>query len=294
MIATAATLGWDLIPLASGASASAPLAHERPLVALSMAAAVLGSYAALEFGSRTRAHVGVASYLWLALSGFAMAAGVFSMHLIGLAALETPLMRGFSPGLTTLSGVVALTFAVTGYMIGGPRFQPVRYVFAGFWFGLGGILMHYLGMAGLIIDAALAYNPLFVMGTTAGGFLCSTASLWLCTNGRPRWMQAAMAFPMGAAVAALHFFDMAGAVLTPQPQFSPLRQDIMDIAVGAAIAMAVLAVLSFLLTRWDETRRPRAAPAASTQGWAGLSDAAADEEGVVIVPEGPPRGERRG
>lgn len=285
------TMLWaanNLIPLANDAAQTAPFTHDRPLILVSMGVAVAGAYAALELGARSTQREGAGAYAWLAAAGFVLGAGAFAMHFVGLAALETPLMRGFEPTPTIVSCLIALSFATTGFMLGGPRFRPLRYAAAGLWFGVGGILMHYLGMRGLIIDAELTYQPLFVLGTSIGAVLSSAGALWLCTFRRPVWMQIAIAFPMGAVIASLHFFDMAGAVLTPSPRFSAASEDMGALVLTTAAAMAALAIIAFLAARWNERGEARGAapwgrpakPEPRQKAWDAVG-----EDGVVIVPD---------
>lgn len=275
----------DLFPLAASGDVGAPLIHERTLMALSMAVAVVGAGAALELGSRSLAHSGRAALLWRAGSGLSMGVAVWAMHFIGLVALDTPLMRGFLLGPTLWSLAIAALLGSGGYVIGGDRFRLWRYAVAGAVFGCGGVAMHYVGMRGLVIDAELSYRPIYLAGTSAAAVATSIVSLWLCTSARPRWARLVLAFPVGAVMSGIHFFDMAGAVLSPSPHFSSSVQDTRQLGVWVALAAAGLAAAAFGLSYIDErgvlTRRPRAKPASGDPA-----------EGVVIIPEAPQRGPR--
>lgn len=279
-----------LIPLTPEAGApSAPFTHDRLLAALSMVAAVAGCYAALELGARAQARQGLVGGLWLAAAGLMLGAGVWAMHFIALVALETPLMRGFAAAPTIASCVIALAFGSTGFVLGGRHWRSWRYAAAGLWFGVGSILMHYVGMLGLVIDAELSYRPLFVVGTAIGAFACSTLGLWLCTTPHPLWVRIGVAFPMGATIASLHFFDIAGSVLTPKPSFAPPQA--LDASAGflTALALGAAVTVAVLLAWWDGRRglQPRRA-----RGAGSARSASSDpNEGVVIIPD-PPGGAR--
>lgn len=282
-----------LIPLAPGSGGpSAPFTHDRVLAALSMAAAVAGCYAALELGGRAQARQGLVSMLWQAGAGLMLGAGVWAMHFIALVALETPLMRGFAAAPTIASCLIALTFASTGFVLGGRQWRSWRYAAAGLWFGVGSILMHYVGMQGLVIDAELSYRPLFVVGTALGAIACSMLGLWLCATPHPGWVRVGVAFPMGATIASLHFFDIAGSVLAPKPSFEP--PPALDASAGfvTALALGAAASVAVLLAWWDGRGglRPGRAP-----GVRSARTAPADpNEGVVIVPDAPDGARRRG
>jgi NO-binding membrane sensor protein with MHYT domain len=280
-----------LIPLAAASSEpTAPFTHDQVLAAVSMAAAVAGCYAALELGARAQARTGLAGAIWLAAAGLLLGAGVWAMHFVALVALETPLLRGFEVGPTVASCVIALVFGASGFVLGGRHWRSWRYGVAGVWFGVGSILMHYVGMQGLVIDADLSYRALFVAGTGIGAFICSTLGLWLCTSPHPGWVRFGVAFPMGAAIVSLHFFDIAGTVLAPRPTFAPPPAS--DAALGylTALVAGLAALVAVSLAWWDARRglafslRFRRTAGASAPASAASPD---PEEGVVVIPDPP-------
>ena len=192
-------LSW-LIPLAAASSEpTAPFTHDQVLAAVSMAAAVAGCYAALELGARAQARTGLAGAIWLAAAGLLLGAGVWAMHFVALVALETPLLRGFEVGPTVASCVIALVFGASGFVLGGRHWRSWRYGVAGVWFGVGSILMHYVGMQGLLIDADLSYRALFVGGCVRNALLGRpVADVDMATDAEPRTVMAL------AAAAGLH------------------------------------------------------------------------------------------
>jgi len=284
-----------LIPLALDSSGpSAPFTHDRALAALSMVAAVAGAYAALELSARAQAREGRVGLAWMAAAGLMLGAGVWAMHFIALVGLQTPLLRGISAGPTVASCIIALVCASTGFLIGGRGRNLWRLAIAGLWFGVGSVLMHYVGMRGLVIDADLTYRPLFVAGTGLGAFACSTVGLWLCASPHPAWARFGLAFPIGAAVASLHFFDIAGTVLAPRPSFAPPVPADVGAAIFTALAIGLAALAAWLLAWWDARREP--APALRPQRAAGMTKQAAGaepNEGVVVVPDSSERASSR-
>lgn len=278
----------NIIPFAVEASANgADFSHDRALMALSMLTSIVGSFAALLLGARARAHfdIGDGHHVWLAASGAMMGAGFWGMHFVGLVALETPLLRGFDTTIALGTLALATLVGATGYLLGGMRLSWWRYPLAGIWFGLGGIGTHYIGMQGLLIDAELAYRPELVLATSIAGIMSSMVSLLVCTLHRPMWMQAIVAFPVGAVIASLHFFDMAGTVMTPHPQFLPPPALTSAPAVAAAGLVLVLALAAFVSAHLDARRAID--PTGSTLFAAkarktSLRDE--NEDGVVIVP----------
>ncbi|HEV3054567.1 MAG TPA: MHYT domain-containing protein, partial [Solirubrobacteraceae bacterium] len=64
--------------------------YDYRLVALSVAIAVLASYAALDLAGRVTAARGVPRALWLAGGAAAMGLGIWTMHYIGMLAFSLP------------------------------------------------------------------------------------------------------------------------------------------------------------------------------------------------------------
>jgi PAS domain S-box-containing protein len=80
--------------------------YHLPTVAISLFAAMSGSAVALTIVSRDRLSRGS-----LALGSLAMGGGIGAMHYIGMAAMRGPMMCHYSPGLVTLSVIVAVVLS---------------------------------------------------------------------------------------------------------------------------------------------------------------------------------------
>lgn len=68
------------------------------LVLISLCVAILASYTALDLSGRIATARGRSVYLWIAGGALAMGFGVWSMHFIGMLALELPLALGYDLG----------------------------------------------------------------------------------------------------------------------------------------------------------------------------------------------------
>jgi NO-binding membrane sensor protein with MHYT domain len=209
-----------LIPLeADPGFMGAPITHDRALVGLSMLVAVAMAYAFVELAARARHHSKLGVRLWNAAAGLAFGLCLFLPHLLGLIALDSALVRGLSVAPTAASGAIALATGCAAFLIAGSRPMLWRIVLASMLVGAGGIAMHYVGMRGLIIDATLTYRPTLIAVTTTGAFVGSVWALSLAHRLEAAWLRAALAFPMGAVAAGLHYTDIAAMVVRARPRF---------------------------------------------------------------------------
>ncbi len=64
--------------------------YDHGLVAISLVVAVLASYTALDLAGRVSANVGRVRLLWILGGAFAMGAGIWTMHFVGMLAFQLP------------------------------------------------------------------------------------------------------------------------------------------------------------------------------------------------------------
>ena len=82
--------------------------HDPMLVALSITIALVAAYAALDMAGRITASRGRARHLWLTAGALVMGTGIWSMHYVGMLALEHPVQVYYSVPLVVLSFLAAV------------------------------------------------------------------------------------------------------------------------------------------------------------------------------------------
>lgn len=92
---------------------------------------------------------------------FAMGAGIWSMHFIGMLSYKMRMAVAYDPWLTGLSMVIAIVVAHAALAIisRGERLTAGRLATGAVLLGLGICGMHYTGMAAMEMDADLRYRP---------------------------------------------------------------------------------------------------------------------------------------
>lgn len=195
------------------------------LVVLSYVVATFASYIALDITGRLRDpnNTRMGTVLWLVGGAFAMGAGIWSMHFIGMLAFSMASMPiNFEPMWTVLSMIVAvLASGFALFMLTARVIKWTRLAIGGIILGLAIASMHYVGMQAMTIDTVIHYKPFLFSLSIVIAIVASEAALWLAIKSTQVILQyrfrlkVVSAFIMGAAICGMHYTGMAAAVFTP-------------------------------------------------------------------------------
>jgi PAS domain S-box-containing protein len=195
-----------------------PSHYDGRLVALSIAIAVLASYCALDLAGRVTAASGRARAIWLAGGATAMGIGIWSMHYVGMLALQMPVpVLHHLP--TTLASLLTsvLACAVALWVVSRREMRLGQAVRGSIVMGLGIAAMHYTGMASLRLPATISYQPLLVLGSVVLAVTVSFLTLRCAFQLREpfaavwSWRKLGSALLMGAAIPGMHYTGMTAA-----------------------------------------------------------------------------------
>lgn len=214
-------LNWFLFgPLPSNTVSGS---YDVKLVILSYVIAVLASYVALDFVGRLRAEKSPQYKIyWIAGGAFAMGAGIWSMHFIGMLAFVMAMPMSYELLWTISSMLVAIAASAFALYILKDQKRPFADVAkGGILIGLAIATMHYMGMEGMKTHVNIQYLPgLFTVSILIAIF-ASEAALWLTIESTKRTgrsqvlFKAGSALVMGIAICGMHYTGMAAAVFTP-------------------------------------------------------------------------------
>jgi len=181
------------------------------LVLVSYAIAVFGSYVGLNLAIRVpSAKPGSDLYFWVALSSIAIGGAIWSMHYIGMMAVDMKMPVTYDLGLTIVSMLLAVGFVAVGIIIVGRGDSSTgRLIGGGVLTGLGVAAMHYTGMASMQMDATMSYNTPLLITSIVIAIVAAIAALWLAFNLRGTLQRFGSAFIMGIAVCGMHYVGMA-------------------------------------------------------------------------------------
>jgi diguanylate cyclase len=192
--------------------------HYNPqIVLLSLLVAIAASYAALGMVGRIATTQGRAVTGWLAGGAFAMGAGIWSMHFVGMLAFSLPIPLGYDPGVTLLSLLIAIALSAFGLWLLRHDTLPMSHLGCGaVLMGIGIAGMHYTGMAAMDMAPAIRYVPWLVALSILIAVIASGAVLWIAFRLRKRtshvWLlRLGASVVMGGAIVAMHYTGMAAA-----------------------------------------------------------------------------------
>lgn len=222
------------------------VSHDLLTVLMSLAVAVVASFVSLDVAERLRGARGRNWYLWLGAAGLTLGGGIWSMHFIAMLALSMPVAVTYHVGLTLLSLLLAVISTSIGY--GVVFWQPVltlpRLLLAGVITGAGVVIMHYSGMAAMIMPAQMAYDLVLVGASILVAICAANAAFWLSFKLDRTWHKIAASFVMGAAIAGMHYTGMAAV------EFLTDEHEILlpvDNGTTAPLMATALAVATFLI-----------------------------------------------
>ncbi|MFL9993561.1 MHYT domain-containing protein [Paraburkholderia sediminicola] len=230
------------------------------LVAVSLIVATLASFTAIDLADR----LSILAYararqLWLAAGALAMGVGIWSMHFIGMLSFSLSIPIGYDFTLTCYSLVIAVLvswFAL--HVVTRQRLKLFHVLAGGVLMGLGIASMHYMGMAAMLMNPAIRYEPSIFATSILIAIAASTAALWVANTLRGADQKHVMrkriaaACVMGIAIAGMHYTGMAAADF-PVGSVCGAANGVKPLWLAAAVIpfAFVILIVTLLLSRLD-------------------------------------------
>ena len=228
--------------------------YNHGLVALSVAIAIVASYAALDLAGRTRAARGARRWIWLTGGAAAMGLGIWAMHYIGMLAFHLPVPVLYDVPTVIVSLVAAIAAsAVALFVVSRSKLTVLSVVAGSIVMGSGIAAMHYTGMAAMRLPAMHHYDSRLVALSVALAIVISLVALILTFLFRDdvrvsSWRKVGSAVLMGVAVPVMHYTGMAAASFTSSPLMGDTSRAVSISTVGVAgITSVTLMVLAFAI-----------------------------------------------
>lgn len=232
--------------------------YDLALVGLSYLIAVFASYVALTLVGRLRVEQNShTKWYWLAGGAFAMGAGIWSMHFIGMLAFKMPMPMQYAMDWTALSLLMAiLASALALFILQKKNYSIWQLASGGVIIGLAICTMHYFGMEAMKIHMSIHYIPWLFFLSIAVGITASEAALYLALQSndgsrkRQFYLKIISALIMGIAICGMHYTGMAAAVFTTSSSHSmPLGNEVLGPGYLAYfIAGITMLIISIALT----------------------------------------------
>jgi len=226
-------------------------------VSMSFFLSVFGSYTALSFAIRIPSADKQSLPFWLITAAVALGGGaIWSMHFVGMMALNTPIDVSYDLFLTLSSLVMAIIACLAGlYIVGRSSGEISMLILGGCLTGLGVACMHYLGMAAMIMPAEIEYNTSLVLLSITIALIAATTALWLAFNTRGILQRAGSSLIMGIAVCGMHYVGMLAVNMKLVDAVTSTQQP--GLFKGDSLAVSIFAIsiiLMFLLLMIQQFR----------------------------------------
>jgi diguanylate cyclase len=228
--------------------------YEAPLVLLSVLVAILASYTALSLAERISKSPVNAARWWIAGGAFAMGTGIWAMHFVGMLAFRLPIPLGYDLGITLLSWLLPIAVsAVALWLLGGTELSWRQLATSAVLLGLGICAMHYVGMAAMLMQPGIVYDPWLVAASVVVAIVAAGAALWigfrLRASHSPRiWLyRGGAAVVMGFAIVGMHYTAMAAAGFPAGSICGATTGHFTLTQLAALVALGTVAVLTIAL-----------------------------------------------
>lgn len=203
------------------------------LIVLSILIAIFASYMGFQVAAQASKTTSLRKHVFLFIGSLALGCGIWSMHFIGMLALELCTAVSYQFDLTVLSvlpGVSASWVALN--LITQKNIKSVQLIIGGVLVGAGIGTMHYIGMAAMEMAPLLRYDfSMFVVSILVAVVL-AIISLWvrfgIDTVGKIKLNKTLKVVisscVMGMAISGMHYTGMLAARFVLPPGFELSKQ----------------------------------------------------------------------
>jgi PAS domain S-box-containing protein len=220
------------------------------IVGISIALAIIGAFVAYDICLRARTSAGAMRSLWLAGAAVAAGGSIWSMHFVGMLATRMPMDVTYDFWWTFLSLVLPIMLTGVGLRLAVVYPGSIAALLVGgFIMGSGIIVMHYVGMAAMRMDAMVSHDPFLVGLSVALAVVLSTVALFIAFKPTPSLpLAAAGAVVMGLAVSSMHYTAMAASRISMSPGLgehdqAPIPVSLLAFSIFITLSTAMLLVL---------------------------------------------------
>lgn len=265
--------------------------HDLRLVTVAAIICALSSFTTVMLLQRAQRTKGHEQILWLGGTACVSGFGIWATHFLAMIAFKPEIPSGFDTPLTALSLglaliVMAAAFAVRLRVSGGPAG-----IFAGALVGTGIASMHYVGMAGFLVEGRILWSNAYIFYSISLGIVFASLALFIFPYANSFARQLLVTTLLIFAICGVHFFGMAAVRILPDPN-AMLPEGTLPMSGLAGVVGAIsfliltLSIISLRLDARDRAFRSQVSHMYS------LADAAV--EGLLIYgPSGIVIGNRR-
>ncbi|WP_170420530.1 MHYT domain-containing protein [Ruegeria arenilitoris] len=179
--------------------------HNAWLVAASLAVALMAGFTGLYLTHGASKLDDQRRKFVVALAAVILGGGIWSMHFVAMLGLQLPILFYYDALITLISALVAILMVGLALLLLHFRARsPGTIVGAGVIVGLGIVVMHYIGMAGMELCRPV-YTASDVAIATVASVLLSVLAIWVAYDNRTQRNILLGTVCFGLAVFTMHF-----------------------------------------------------------------------------------------
>ncbi|MGV2872271.1 MHYT domain-containing protein [Colwellia sp. E150_009] len=227
------------------------------LVVLSISIAIFASYMGLQVASQAARASFVRKHVYLFIGSLVLGCGIWSMHFIGMLALELCTAVSYQFKLTIMSMIPAIAASwVSLNLITQGNLKHFQLIIGGILVGFGIGAMHYIGMAAMEMTPLLRYDLSIFVVSILVAIILAILSLWvrfgLDDIGKIQLSRKLKVIisscVMGMAISGMHYTGMAAARFVLPPGFETSKQtDDISLYLAVGISLVTIFVISIVL-----------------------------------------------
>ncbi|EEE39212.1 carbon monoxide dehydrogenase operon C protein [Rhodobacteraceae bacterium KLH11] len=223
--------------------------HNAWLVAASLAVALMAGFTGLYLTHGASKLESQRRKLVVALAAVVLGGGIWSMHFVAMLGLQLPILFYYDALITLISALVAILMVGLALLL--LHFRPRTHqtmTGAGVIVGLGIVVMHYIGMAGMQLCRPV-YSVLDVVLATLASVALSVAAIWVAYGNRTQRSILLGTVCFGLAVFTMHFVatGLTDFVASDSPGGAGPALDNQVLAMGVTVSVFLICG-AFLLT----------------------------------------------
>lgn len=229
-----------------------PYEYNWSLVLISILVAILAAMVALDLGRLLSITTPAGRRRLIFTGALILGIGIWSMHFIGMLALELSVEVTYNVPIVLLSVLPALFGSgITLYLISQPIKAKWHLPVAALVFALGILVMHMIGMEAMQMAAIIDYDWWLVVAAGVVGYVTSYVGLSLLINSeriaKSQLMKLASAVFMGIGIVLIHYIGMAAAMFASSPSHSHgVGTGVNSTYLGYGVSMAAFYLLSLM------------------------------------------------
>jgi NO-binding membrane sensor protein with MHYT domain len=227
--------------------------HEPWIVALSILVAVQGAYVGLSLTQELPSSAGSRRRLLLAGAAITLAVAIWSMHFVGMLAVQSPVRIDYLV-LPTLISFFVCVFVVglAVFLASSAPHSLVVLSISATVMGAGIVAMHFIGMLALHANAMVHHEAIYIVASFLIGVIASGLAIYFTFIGPMRPPLVAASIALGIAISGMHYTAMAGMMLHPMstqafPEGAAVSRDLLAVIVAIVAFASSLAFLMVLV-----------------------------------------------